>query len=146
MGLRVASENGNISHATPHSGGYPWQTKFGTKNTRITLLSLFHTTPSQDGISEVTNYDLIQRRPRRGESLQQQVQQRTLPGPSTTTNAIRNYPGNQLDLEKAQDVGPAYNRNHHYVINMRYQARKKRSKLLPKHQRILQIGIRGSNS
>ena len=79
----------------------------------------------------MTNYDLIQRRPRRGESSQQQDQQRTLPGPSTTTNAIRNYPGNQLDLEKAQDVGPAYNRNHHYEVNMRYQASKREANYYP---------------
>jgi len=47
MGLRVASENGNISHATPHSGGYPWQAKFGTKNTIIDLLSLFTLHPAK---------------------------------------------------------------------------------------------------
>ena len=79
----------------------------------------------------MTNYHLIQRRPRRGGSLQQQFQQRTLPGPSTTTNAIRNYPGSQLDSGKAQDVGPAYNWNHHHEVNMRYQASKREANYYP---------------
>ena len=44
MGLRVASENGNISHATPHSGGYPWQAKFGTKTTQSPCFHFSHYT------------------------------------------------------------------------------------------------------
>ena len=72
----------------------------------------------------MTNYDLIQGGPTRGESSKQQDHQKTLPEPSTTTNAIRNYPGSQLDLEKAQDVGPVTNWNHHYEVSMRYQASK----------------------
>ena len=96
----------------------------------------------------MTNYHLIQRRPRRGESLQQQAQQRTLPGPSTTTNAIRNYPGSQLDMKKAQDVGPATNSNHHTQVRMKDSGKQKNNKYylkISKLQRLLQIGIRIGN-
>ena len=60
-----------------------------------------------------------------------QDHQRTLSEPSTTVNAIRNYPGSQLDLEKAQDVGPVTNRNHHYEVSMRYQASKREANYYP---------------
>ena len=100
--IRTTKQNGTFSHATPHLGGKPWQTKLEPKHKNHPAFT-FHPTPSQDGISEVTNYDLIQGGPTRGKSFNNmtiQGQQRTLPEPSTTVNAIRNHPESQLDTKK----------------------------------------------